>query len=112
MSAHAVGARPRMISKQVGSRRSDLRLPVWHVAAIIISAIFLIPLASMIVGSLRMPGLPPPRVVEWLPRPLTWSNYTQVFQVVDLGRYIVNTVVVEGIGVPVTLLVSSWAGFA
>jgi multiple sugar transport system permease protein len=101
-----------MISKQVGSRRFGLRLPIWHVAAIIVSAIFLIPLASMIVGSLRMPGLPPPRVVEWLPRPIAWSNYAQVFQVVDLGRYILNTLVVEAMAVPVTLLMSSWAGFA
>jgi multiple sugar transport system permease protein len=85
---------------------------LWHVAAVIISAIFLIPLASMIVGSLRMPGLPPPRGIEWLPKPVTFSNFPQVFQVVDLGRYMVNTLVVEAMGVPVTLLVASWAGFA
>jgi multiple sugar transport system permease protein len=35
-----------------------------------------------------------------------------VFQVVDLGRYALNTMVVELLAVPVTLLTASWAGFA
>ena len=89
-----------------------LRLPLWYVAAFIVSAIFLVPLGSMIVGSLRQPGLPPPRVIEWLPNPISLGNYVRVFQVIDLGRYILNTLVVEGLAVPVTLVVSSWAGFA
>ncbi|MEO8287960.1 MAG: carbohydrate ABC transporter permease [Chloroflexota bacterium] len=93
-------------------RRFRLRIAVWYVAAVIISAIFLIPLASMIVGSLRLPGLPPPRGIEWIPKPLSWGNFPQVFQVVDLGRYMLNTLTVEALAVPVTLLVSSWAGFA
>jgi len=101
-----------MTSKQITSRRFGFRMALWHLVAIVLSAVFLIPLASMLVGSLRAPGLPPPRVVEWLPNPLAWSNYTQVFHVIDMGRYILNTLVVEAIGVPVTLLVSSWAGFA
>jgi len=85
---------------------------LWHVVAVIVSAVFLIPLASMIVGSLRMPGLPPPRGIEWIPKPIALSNFSQVFQVVDLGRYMVNTLVVELMAVPVTLIVASWAGFA
>jgi len=35
-----------------------------------------------------------------------------VFQLVELGRYALNTLVVEGLAVPVTLLVAAWAGFA
>ncbi|HMA37813.1 MAG TPA: carbohydrate ABC transporter permease, partial [Chloroflexia bacterium] len=46
------------------------------------------------------------------PQPLAWENYAAVFQIVDLGRYAVNTLVVEALAVPVTLLVASWAGFA
>ena len=79
---------------------------------IALSALFLLPLASMVVGSLRKPGLPPPRGIEWLPNPITLSNFTSAFQVVDLGRYALNTLVVEALAVPVTLLVASWAGFA
>ncbi|HST06361.1 MAG TPA: carbohydrate ABC transporter permease [Chloroflexia bacterium] len=101
-----------MTSKRARSGRARLRLPLWYVAAFIVSAIFLVPLGSMIVGSLRQPGLPPPRVIEWLPNPISLGNYVRVFQVIDLGRYILNTLVVEGLAVPVTLVVSSWAGFA
>ena len=49
----------------------------------------------MLVGSLRLPGLPPPRGIEWLPNPLAWGNYPAVFQLVELGRYALNTLVVE-----------------
>ena len=101
-----------MTSVRVGSRRFGFRVALWHVVAVIVSAIFLVPLASMIVGSLRMPGLPPPRGIEWIPKPIALSNFSQVFQVVDLGRYMLNTLVVELMAVPVTLVVSSWAGFA
>ncbi len=56
--------------------------------------------------------LPPPRGIEWLPNPISWDNYGQVFQLVPMGRYMINTLVVELMAVPVTLLVASWAGFA
>ncbi len=85
---------------------------VWHALALFLSVLFLLPLASMFVGSLRLPGLPPPRGIEWLPNPLAWGNYVSVFQVVELGRYALNTLAVEVLAVPTTLLVASWAGFA
>ncbi len=93
-------------------RRSLGRLLLWHVVLLLLSVLFLIPLAAMIVGSLRLPGLPPPRGIEWLPNPLAWGNYPAVFQLVQLGRYMLNTLVVEGLAIPTTLLVASWAGFA
>jgi multiple sugar transport system permease protein len=85
---------------------------VWYIVVVALSALFLMPLVSMISGSLRRPGLPPPRVIEWLPSPLTWSNYPDTLQTVDLGRYALNTLVVEALAVPATLLIASWAGFA
>jgi multiple sugar transport system permease protein len=83
-----------------------------HALLLFISVLFLLPLASMIIGSLRLPGLPPPRGMEWIPKPISWANYPAVFQLIELGRYLVNTLVVEALAVPVTLLVGSWAGFA
>jgi multiple sugar transport system permease protein len=85
---------------------------IWHVCLLILSILLLVPLAAMFVGSLRLPGLPPPRGIEWLPNPLSWSNYIAVFHLVELGRYGLNTMVVEVIAVPVTLITASWAGFA
>ena len=93
-------------------RGISLRRLAWHGIAIFTTLLFLLPLASMFVGSLRKAGLPPPRGIEWLPNPISWDNYAQVFQLVPMGRYMVNTLVVELMAVPVTLLVASWAGFA
>src|SRR5437667_10951272 len=87
---------------------------LWHALAVCLSVLFLLPLASMFVGSLRLPGLPPPRGIEWLPKPLAWGNYVSVFHVpyLELGRYALNTLVVESLAVPMTLLAASWAVFA
>jgi multiple sugar transport system permease protein len=82
------------------------------VVAIILSAVFLIPVASMIVGALRQRGLPPSKTIDWLPNPIAWENFAGVFQVVDMGRFLLNTSVVEMMAVPTTLLIASWAGFA
>ncbi|MDQ6694123.1 MAG: carbohydrate ABC transporter permease [Chloroflexota bacterium] len=84
----------------------------WYVVILLLTMLLLLPLASMFTASLRLPGLPPPRGIEWLPRPLAWSNYPLTLQTVDLGHYALNTIVVEAMAVPVTLLVASWAGFA
>ena len=81
-----------------GGGEPRVRAVAWHAALVVISGLLLVPLASMLVGSLRLPGLPPPRGIEWLPRPLAWGNYAQVFQVVELGRYALNTLVVEALG--------------
>jgi len=93
-------------------RGISLRRLAWYAIAVFVALVFLLPLASMFVGSLRKAGLPPPRGIEWLPNPISWDNYAQVFQMVEMGRYMVNTLVVELMAVPVTLLVSSLAGFA
>lgn len=88
---------------------------LWHILAIFLSALFLLPLASMLVGSLRLRGAPP-RGIEWLPNPIAWENYINVFNSgehgVELGLYALNTLVVELLAVPMTLLAASWAGFA
>jgi multiple sugar transport system permease protein len=100
------------MNRRLRFRRLPFGLALWHIAAISASVLFLIPLASMLVGSLRLPGLPPPRGIEWLPNPVAWGNYPQVFTLIDMGRFALNTFVVELMAVPVTLLVASWAGFA
>jgi len=84
----------------------------FHIVSILISALFVLPLIWMFAASLRQPGLPPPRTVEWLPNPLTWSNYARVFQLLPLGRYILNSLLVAGLAIPITLVTASLAGFA
>lgn len=89
-----------------------IRTVGFHAVSILISALFVLPLIWMFAASLRQPGLPPPRTMEWLPDPLMWSNYVRVFQTLPIGRYILNSLIVAGTAVPITLVTASLAGFA
>jgi multiple sugar transport system permease protein len=76
------------------------------------AASFSLPLIWLIAASLRQPGLPPPRTIEWLPDPIVFSNYPKLFEVLPLGRYALNSLIVAAVAVPLTIVVASWAGFA
>jgi multiple sugar transport system permease protein len=86
---------------------------VWlrHLVALALSVAFVLPLYFMISGSLRKAGLPPPRVPELLPSPLAWGNYERAFELVDIPRYTLNSLIVVAFAVPLTVLTASWAAF-
>ncbi len=44
--------------------------------------------------------------------PLSTTSYERAFDLVDLARYTVNSLVVATLTVPLAVLVASWAGFA
>ena len=86
---------------------------VWrHVPAALVSLAFVLPLVFMVTGSLRKAGLPPPRTPELLPSPLALGNYERAFELVDIPRYTLNSLVVAVVAVPLSVLFASWAGFA
>jgi multiple sugar transport system permease protein len=84
----------------------------YHLSRLFVAALFVGPLILVLSASLRRPGLPPPRVLEWVPDPVTWSNYASIFKIVPLAMYIGNSLLVVAIAVPLTLVTASWAGFA
>lgn len=92
--------------------RQSTILVRYHLPALIMALIFVIPLAWVLAASLRQPGLPPSPSIEWLPNPLAWSNYSRIFQIAPLGHYLQNSLWVVLLAVPITLVVASWAGFA
>jgi multiple sugar transport system permease protein len=92
-------------------RRARLLAVVHHTLALAAAALFVLPLVWVLTASLRQPGLPPPRTIEWLPDPLTWSNYTRIFELAPLGHYLLNSLAIVALAVPLTLLTASWAGF-
>lgn len=92
--------------------RSVRRSALFHAVAIGATALFILPLYWMFAGSLRQPGLPPPRAVEWLPDPLTYGNFAAIFEFLPFDRYVFNSMLVTAIAVPITLVTASWAGFA
>jgi multiple sugar transport system permease protein len=71
-----------------------------QVAAAAISLAFLLPLVFMLAGSLRLPGLPPPRTPELVPRNPSLEAYRQAFDLVDLARYTANSLLVAALVVP------------
>ena len=97
---------------QFNSQRRMFHSIAFHAVSILISALFILPLIWMASASLRQPGLPPPRTVEWWPEPFAWSNYTRIFEMLPMGRYVLNSLLVAGLAVPITLVTASLAGFA
>ena len=94
---------------RAGERRwGGWRQPV----ALAVALAFLVPLWFMLSGSLREPGQAPPRSPELLPRPLSTTSYDRAFELVDLGRHALNSLIVAALTVPLAVLVASWAGFA
>jgi multiple sugar transport system permease protein len=92
---------------------ASLRRGTWrHLPALLIAAGFLLPLAYMASGSLRRPGTAPPRSADLVPWPPTLDADERAFGLVDLGRYLLNSLAVAAVTVPLTILVASWAGFA
>ncbi len=98
-----------MITKAFLHHRHTL---FYHTIALAVVALFVAPLFWVIGASLRQPGLPPPRMIEWLPDPINWANYRHIFELVPLASYTRNSLGVVALAVPITLITASWAGFA
>jgi multiple sugar transport system permease protein len=81
-------------------------------AALAVSLLFASLLVFLVSGSLRKPGLPPPRTPELIPDPLTPGNYPDAVELVGLGRATLNSLLVAVLVVPLSVFVASWAGFA
>lgn len=78
----------------------------------IVAIPFLLPLLWALSTSLRSTGAPLPRRIDWIPSPVAWENYRSVFEIVDAGRFVVNSLVIAAVAVPGTILFGSLAGFA
>ena len=83
-----------------------------HLVPIIVAVVFLLPLLWMVTASLRGPGLAPPATVEWVPQAATAGNYATVFELLPFGRYLLNSLAVVALAVPLTIVTASMAGFA
>jgi multiple sugar transport system permease protein len=79
----------------------------WRLLA---AVVFLLPLLFMVSASLYPPGEPLPTTLRLLPAHPTLANYRRLFDLLPLGRYTLNSLLVVGLAIPITLLVSSWAG--
>ena len=83
-----------------------------HALPLAVAALFLLPLLWMVTASLREPGTPPARTIEWLPTSASPDNYAAVFELLPFGRYLLNSLAVVAMAVPLTIITASMAGFA
>ena len=89
-------------------------VPHRHLVAflrVLVALIFLLPIFWMVSASLHPRGVPLPQSLRLLPQDLTLENYGRIWQLVPLLRFAFNSLLVVGTAVPITLLISSWAGY-
>ncbi|MCL5997847.1 MAG: carbohydrate ABC transporter permease [Chloroflexi bacterium] len=101
-----------MTAKWPAGRRRLFGALVHHVVRVAVAAVFVVPLLWVLAASLRVPGLAPPRAIEWMPNPATGSNYARIFVLVPMGTFMLNSLIVVGLAIPLTIVTASWAGFA
>lgn len=84
---------------------------LYHLPRLAIALVAVLPLIFVVSASLRATGLPPPRGFELLPWPLAPENYSAIFDLVPMGRFLFNSLVLVALAIPVTLVTASFAGF-
>lgn len=77
---------------------------------LLVAIIFLLPLLWMMSAALYPPDAPLPTSLRLLPANPTLANYGRIFQILPLFRFTLNSLLVVALAVPITLLISSWAG--
>jgi multiple sugar transport system permease protein len=87
------------------------RIRAKSIVQLAIVMIFLLPILWMILAALRPPGSALPKTLEIIPRAIDVGNFRRVFDLAPFGRFAVNSLLVVALAVPLTLLISSWAGF-
>lgn len=79
---------------------------------LLVAVVFLLPLFWMVSAALHPAGVPLPTSLQLLPSRPTLGNFVQVWEMVAIGRFMLNSILVVAIGVPLTLVTGSWAGLA
>lgn len=75
-----------------------------HLAGVVVLGLFVTPILFMLTGSLREAGLAPQRGLEFLPTRLAFDNHARAFNLVAIPRQILNSAIVVGVAVPLTVL--------
>ena len=66
----------------------------------------------MVLGALHAPGAPPPVGLELIPDAPSLAAFTRAFDLVPLGRQLLNSLTIVAIAVPLTVVCASLTGFA
>lgn len=77
---------------------------------IVVALVFLLPLIWMASASLHRLGVPLPVTLRLLPAEPTLSNFSRVWELLPIGRFTLNSLLVVVLAVPLTVVTASWAG--
>ena len=105
-------AQPSQVAwRQRRSSQQLLRDILLYPLTLIGAGVMLIPLLWLLSSSLKSTALifiyPP----QWVPNPVRWENYTDVFRVIPFARFTLNTVIVTGTALFGQLLSASLVAF-
>jgi multiple sugar transport system permease protein len=78
----------------------------------LIGLIFFLPFAYLLTQSLQQPKVAPQDIFRVIPQTLYFSNYLDLFERYSILPHFRNSLYVEALAVPLTLLTASLAGFA
>ena len=79
--------------------------------AAVVAVLFLAPLSFLVTGAVREPRVLPADGFPFFPDEFTTASLERAFDLVPHGRQLLNSLIVAGIAVPLSVLVASWAGF-
>lgn len=88
-----------------------LKTSLHYLVAFIVAIIFILPLYWAFVISLGPAGAPV-STVQWWPSAFNFSNFKEIFHIVPMQNYLINSLLVVSAAVPITLFMSSLAGFS
>jgi ABC-type glycerol-3-phosphate transport system permease component len=91
--------------------RSPITRIVLYSILIFWLAVFMVPVAWMVLSSLKPEDQVIAPSIQFLPREVKWQNYAEVWIGVPFNRYIFNSTVVAGTTTVINVLVSSLAGY-
>lgn len=79
---------------------------------IVTAVIFLLPFLWVLSAALHPQGTALPNSLQLMPGRISLENFTRIWDLVPFWRFTWNSLQVSALAVPITVLVSSWAGFA
>lgn len=80
------------------------------IVAFTVALIFILPLYWAFILSLGEPGAPID-TIQWWPTAFNFGNFSRIFTIVPMQRYLINSLLVVSAAVPITLFFASLAGF-
>ena len=91
--------------------RSYSKIKLGSIVQLAIALLFLLPIIWIVLAALNPPGTALLRSIPLETGTISFRSFGRVLDLVPFGKYALNSLLVVAIAVPLSLLISSWAGF-